>query len=311
MIMRIVWANYPRNVRVAIAANIFVAAGVVLLFVINLLFAQRIIRAAHPNSGWHPLFHYSFIVLYVVIVLTLCALVTSVIQSFYTLNLNTKRIDRDILLYGVTFYSVVSFLPILLVIGGLVIPRTTRVEKFGSGRFRHKVAILIVASVLLCAGATFRTAVNYAGGKRPITDPANYQNKACFYIFNFTVEILVVYLYILVRVDKRFFVPNGSHGPGDYSRKPETELEKNINDESTEGMHITSEEETFDLMSPEELARKDQEKNGVVDEERAIPSHSETKDHERNGVVDEEKAMPSQPDTKHENAPAVAPTSFA
>ena len=298
MVMRIVWANYPTNVRVAIASNIFVAAGVVLLFVINLLFAQRIIRAAHPRSGWHPLFHYFFIVIYVIIFLSLCALITSVIQSFYTLNLNTKRIDRDILLYGVTFYSVISFLPIVLVIGGLVIPRKTRVEKFGSGRFRHKIAILLVASVLLCSGATFRAAVNYAGGKRPRTNPAKYQNKACFYIFNFTVEILVVYLYVLVRVDKRFFVPNGSHGPGDYSRKPESELEKNVNDESTEGMHITSEEETFDLMSPEELARKDQEKNGVVDEEKAIPSQSEIVDHERNGVMDEEKAILSQPETK-------------
>ena len=325
MVMRIVWANYPRNVRVAIASNIFVAAGVVLLFVINLLFAQRIIKAAHPNSGWHPLFHYSFIAIYVIIVLSLCALITSVIQSFYTLNLNTKRIDRDIQLYGATFYSVVSFHPIVLVVGGLLIPRKTRVEKFGSGRFRHKIAILLLASVLLCAGATFRAAVNYAGGKRPRTNPANYQNKACFYIFNFTVEILVVYLYVLVRVDKRFFVPNGSHGPGDYSRKLESDFEKNIKDESAEGIHITSEEETFDLMSPEELARKDQEKNGVVDEEKAIPSQSEIQDQEKNTVIDEEKAIPSQseskdqetnkvvdaekaipshPETKHEDAPA-------
>ena len=311
MVMRIVWANYPRNVRVAIASNIFVAAGVVLLFVINLLFAQRIIRAAHPNSGWHPLFHYSFIVIYVVIVLSLCALITSVIQSFYTLNLNTKRIDRDILLYGVTFYSVISFLPIVLVIGGLIIPSKTRVEKFGSGRFRHKIAILLVASVLLCSGATFRAAVNYAGGTRPRDHPANYQNKACFYIFNFTVEILVVYLYVLVRVDKRFFIPNGSHGPGDYSRTVESDLGKDSQDESAEGIHITSEEETFDLMSPEELARKDQEKNGVVDEEKAIPSHSETKDQEKNTVVDEEKAIPSQPETKHEDAPAAAPNGSA
>ena len=134
-----------------------------------------------------------------------------------------------------------------------------------------------MAAILLCAGATFRAAVNYAGGTRPRTNPANYQNKACFYIFNFTVEILVVYLYVLVRVDKRFFVPNGSHGPGDYSRTPDPELEKKMINGSAEGMHITSEEETFDLMSPEELARKDQERNGVVDVEMAVPSQSENK----------------------------------
>ena len=276
MIMRIVWAVHPRNVSIAIAANVFVAAGVVLLFVINLLFAQRIVRASHPHSGWHPIFHYAFIAIYVIIVLSLFALITSVIQSFYTLNLNTKRIDRDIQLYGGTFYAVISFLPILLVVGGLIIPRKTRVEKFGSGRFRHKIAILLLASILLCAGATFRVAVNYAGGKRPRDDPAPYQSKACFYIFNFTVEILVIYLYVLVRVDQRFFIPSGSHGPGDYSRKPDAEAaDKN---ESTEGIHIASEEEVFDDMSLDELARRDSEKRGVSDEERAVSSRPETKD---------------------------------
>lgn len=270
MIMRIVWAVHPRNVSIAIAANIFVAAGVVLLFVINLLFAQRIVRASHPHSGWHPVFHFAFIAIYVIIVLSLVAIITSVIQSFYTLNLNTKRIDRDLQLYGGTFYAVVSFLPILLVIGGLIVPRKTRVEKFGSGRFRHKIAILLLASVLLCAGATFRVAVNYAGGKRPRDDPAPYQSKACFYIFNFTVEILVIYLYVLVRVDQRFFIPSGSHGPGDYSRKPNAEAADKSG--STEGIHIASEEEVFDDMSLDELARRDNEKRGVTDEERALSS---------------------------------------
>ena len=275
MIMRIVWAVYPRNGRIAIASNIFVAAGVVLLFIINILFAQRIVRASHPNSGWHPLFHYAFIILYVLIVLTLCAVITSVIQSPYTRNLNTKRIDRDIQLYGGTFYAVVSFLPILLVIGGLIIPRKTRVEKFGTGRFRHKIAILILASFLLCAGATFRVAANYAGGTRPRDDPARYQDKACFYIFNFTVEILVVYLYVLVRVDKRFFVPNGSHGPGDYSRKPIEESKDQR--ESVEGIDVAPEEEIFDDKSPEELARMDTERGRRSDLESGTPSHEENK----------------------------------
>jgi len=45
-IMRIVWATHPHNISVAIAAQIFVAAGVVLLFVINLIFTQRVIRAS-------------------------------------------------------------------------------------------------------------------------------------------------------------------------------------------------------------------------------------------------------------------------
>ena len=218
MILRIVWSQRPTNIKVAIASMVFVYAGVVLLFIINLLFAQRIIRAQHPHTGWHRLFHYFFQAIYVLIVITLAMLITTVIQSFYTLNSNTHRIDRDVMLYGQTFYAVVSFLPIPIVLLGLAIPRKqAHHEKFGQGRFRHKIAILLVSSVLLCLGASFRAGTNYLT-PRARTNPAWYQSKACFYIFDFTVEILVVWLYVLVRVDKRFWVPNGSHGPGDYSR---------------------------------------------------------------------------------------------
>jgi hypothetical protein len=41
MVLRIVWTCYPRNIRLGIAAMVFVSAGVLLLFIINLLFAQR------------------------------------------------------------------------------------------------------------------------------------------------------------------------------------------------------------------------------------------------------------------------------
>ena len=279
MVMRIVWATRPTNVSVGIAAQVFVAAGVVLLFVVNAIFAQRIIRAAHPNSGWHPIMHWAFIGLYVTIVLTLIMLITSVVQQFYSLNLNTRRIDRDIQLYGGTFYAVVAFLPFPLVIGGLVIPRKTRLEKFGSGRFRSKIIILLTAAFLLCMGATFRVAVNYAGGERPRSDPAGYQSKACFYIFDFTVEILVILLYIIVRVDKRFFVPNGSKGPGDYSRTVDKETEASLEEETRgEGRlerMIEPEEEVFDEMSPRQLEeRQDIEKE--IDAEKGVHKHAVT-----------------------------------
>lgn len=64
-IMRIVWACFPTNVSVAIVAMIFVSAGVLIVFLINLIFAQRIIRAAHTHFGWHRAINYSFVVMYV------------------------------------------------------------------------------------------------------------------------------------------------------------------------------------------------------------------------------------------------------
>lgn len=215
-VMRIVWATRPTQLRVAMAAQIFVSAGVVLLFVINLIFAQRIVRASHPHTGWHPFFAKAFVLIYVLIVLVLAMLITALVQSFYTLNAHTKHIDRSIVLFGQTFNTFIAFLPILLVIGGLVIPRRTRVEKFGNGRFRSKIFILMFSAVILTLGAAFRAGTNFIT-PRPRADPAWYHSKACFYTFDFLIEWVVVVFYMALRVDLRFHVPNGSKGAGDYS----------------------------------------------------------------------------------------------
>ena len=269
-VLRIAWATHPANVRLAIAANIFVAAGVVLLFIINLIFAQRITRAWHPNSGWHPLFKRAFIAVYVLIVVSLVMLITASVQSFYTQNLNTKRIDRDIQLYGQTWFAVVSFLPIPIVLFGLVIPRKSHVEKFGSGRWRSKIVILLTASFLLCLGASFRVGTSYKT-PRPSNSPPTYFNKPCFYIFNFTVEILVLILYVVVRVDRRFHVPDGSKGPGDYSGRNTEEQGKG------EGMisrNINTEGDVFDD-APEGSSGNDS--RTLQDEEKGgLPVHEGT-----------------------------------
>ncbi|KAL8954977.1 MAG: hypothetical protein Q9183_006844 [Haloplaca sp. 2 TL-2023] len=180
-------------------------------------------------------------------------LITANIQSFYTLNEHTKTIDRAIILYGGTFYAITSFLPLPLILIGLIIPRRTRIEKFGTGRYSSKIAILLTAAFLLCLGASFRVGTNYKT-PRPRSDPPGYFNKACFYIFNFTVEFLVIVLYVVVRVDRRFHVPNGSKRPGDYMGS--TALgDKERGSVGSEGggapagntaMRVKSEEDVFD-----------------------------------------------------------------
>ena len=238
--MRIVWACRLDNVRIAIAASVLVAAGVVLLFIINLIFAQRILRASHPNSAWHPLFSAFFVAIYVIIVVSLFLLIAFVVLSFYTLDLNLRRIARDVQLYGGTYFAVVAILPIFLVLGGLIIPRKTRVEKFGSGRYRTKIYILITAAVLLALGAWFRVGIQYME-PRPRNDPAWYHSKACFYVFNFAIEVVVTWLYVIVRVDRRFYVPNGSKGPGDYSGRNAEKI-----GEGVPVRRVMTEEEVFD-----------------------------------------------------------------
>ena len=240
MTMRMVWASYPHDISVAIAAQVFVAAGVILLFIINLIFAQRIVRASHPHWAWAKWFSVAFKLYYASIVVMLVALITCTVQSFYTLSRNTRRIDRDVQLVGGTYFAVAAFLPIPLLSLRVIIPDRPPIEKFGHGRFRTKILVLLFSSALLTLGAAFRAGINYV--PRPQKNPAWYTSKACFYIFNFTIEIIVVALYAIIRVDKRFHIPDGSHGPGDY-----TNMSKNgTARRSSFADIINNEEQVFD-----------------------------------------------------------------
>jgi len=243
--MRLVWSTHLTNVSVAIAAQIFVAAGVLILFIVNLVFTQRIIRATHPHLGWAKTFSWAFRVYYACIIGLLIAIITCTVQTFYTLNPNIRRIDRDVQLVGSTFFAVSAFLPIPLILGSMILPKKIRVEKFGSGRFRTKIFILLFSSVILSLGATFRAGTGYV--PKPRTDPPWYTSKACFYLFNFTIEITVVALYAIIRVDKRFHVPDNSHSPGDYSRTaPTKEEEKETEKRPSLADRVLSEEQVFD-----------------------------------------------------------------
>ncbi|KAG4436428.1 hypothetical protein IFR05_008083 [Cadophora sp. M221] len=265
--MRLVFTSYPRNVSIAIAAQIFVAAGVLLLFIINLVFTQRVIRATHPKWAWSKPLSLAFKVYYVSIVLLLIALIFCTVQAFYTLDTNIRRIDRDIQLVGATYFAVAAFLPIPLLALNFLIPRpksttsssTHRVDKFGSGRFRTKIYILLFSSAILTFGAAFRAGIAYV--PRPRSDPAWYHSKACFYIVNFAVEIVVVALYAVMRVDKRFHVPDGSKGPGDY-RGTKEEGRGEESGEASKGFlgGINTEEEAFG-----EAEGEDEEKKGDME----------------------------------------------
>jgi hypothetical protein len=247
MILRIAWANRQHNVSLAMAANIFVQAGTVLLYIINLVFALRVIRAQHPRLGWHRSLSIAARVLIAVVVLTLIALIASVIQESYTLNANAHRIDKDIQLYGTTFYAFVAFLPIPMLIAGIIIPRRIRTEKFGKGRFRYKIAILATASALCTIRASYACGIAWLK-PIPLESPIHpwQLSKEAFYTFCFVPEIAVVVLYAAVRVDLRFAVPAGQRGtymaaPSDaggvYS-VPEAA--------QSEVLKIYSEEELFD-----------------------------------------------------------------
>ena len=223
------WACHPHNIQVGMAAMIFVYAGVILLFIANLFFSQRIVRAQHPHFGWSLPFSMALPVLIFVIVATIICLIVAVILEFYSLSDSVKTAVRDIQIYGSTLYAVVAFLPIPVVgISTLArqlpqIKHRQTIDKFGEGSMRAKVTIVLFSAVVLTLGAAYRAGTTWlppiplmAGNPpRPVTGPW-YFSRGSFYGFDFGLEIFMVWFWLFVRIDKRYIIPNGAKGPYSY-----------------------------------------------------------------------------------------------
>ncbi|KAH9827947.1 Protein of unknown function (DUF3112) [Teratosphaeria destructans] len=222
--LRIVWANFPTNVKIGIAAMVFVYAGIILLFIAQLFFTQRIVRAQHPHVGWSTPFSLALPIILVVVIGTILCLIVGVIYSFFTLNASSLNAVRDIQMYGETVYMVVSFIPIPVVALSALSRRLPGVrgvkpiDKFGTGSMRTKVVLVLVSGVFLCLGATWRAATLYLP-EYDSTDPVHpwYFSKWCFYVFDFTIEICIVIFWLVMRIDKRFYIPDGARGPYSYA----------------------------------------------------------------------------------------------
>ncbi|KAI4913806.1 hypothetical protein J4E90_005526 [Alternaria incomplexa] len=216
-ILRLASVSNPTKIPLAIAAQIFIAAGVLILFVINLVFAMRLVRSTHPSVGWHSAFGIVFKALYALIGLTLIAVITATVQSFYTLNVGTRATDRGFQQYGATFLAIVATLPLPMTMLTLLIPYSP-LDHFGMGRLRTKVIVLMISTTLLSIGAWYRCGVALQTPVPRSQPLPGYLGKAPFYIFNFLVEIQTVLMYAILRVDLRWHIPNDAKGPGSYAR---------------------------------------------------------------------------------------------
>ena len=157
--LRMAWAAHPHNIRVGMAAMIFVYAGVILLFIANLFFTQRLVRAQHPHFGWSKPFSMALPVLLGIMVATVLALIAGVIMEFYSLDHTIGVAVRDIQIYGATFYAIIAFLPIPVVIASTLVRQhpkikmTQTLDKFGQGSITAKIIIIIFSACILTTGA--------------------------------------------------------------------------------------------------------------------------------------------------------------
>lgn len=204
-IMRIVWATHPHDIRVAIAANIFSNAGVFIAFILNLILAQRLFTAAFPHIALSKPFKLGFLALYVLIVLTLVAVITSVVQSVYTLDEYIHHVDRVTQLAAITFILVIAALPLPLMLAAALKAKGQPERSFGSGSWNGKIAILLTTTLLAVTVASFRCGTTWMA-PRPRDHPYWFDAKWCYYFFNFVFDIAIIFTYLFARIDKRFHV---------------------------------------------------------------------------------------------------------
>ncbi|KAK5727861.1 hypothetical protein LTR17_012404 [Elasticomyces elasticus] len=208
-IMRIVWAVYPTNVSVAIAAQILNNAGILMVYVVNLLFALRILRARHPSIGWNRLLHWTCITLYTMIGVAIAIVISMIVLSAYTLNHTTLQAAHDVQLVMLTYITIFAFLAPLMLLFTMAMPALPHPEHFGEGSMSRKVTVLALSTALTTIIASFRVGTTWQPA-RSRTNPAWYDSRAAFYCFGFMIEIMIVVLFLAARVDKLFYVPAGS-----------------------------------------------------------------------------------------------------
>lgn len=216
LILRIAWATHPANVHLALAAGVMVNAGSPLLYIANLLMVQRIVRARQPALGWHIGLRLLIRIAYACLVAALAMIITAFVVNAHTLDPHIQMICRALQLVASVLFLLVAVLPLLLLLAALLLPRRDNAERFGSGSATMQVLILAVSALLCLLIAGFRAGTLMAR-PRPIYNPAWYHSTEAFYICIFALELLTLGFLTALRIDRRFHIPDGSKGPGDYS----------------------------------------------------------------------------------------------
>ncbi|KAL2133311.1 hypothetical protein VTI74DRAFT_2541 [Chaetomium olivicolor] len=173
------------------------------------------LRAYHPVFGWSRPVKLAFAGLFLSALVVLLMVAAATVQSFYATTEATRIRDRMVQRVCGTYLAAYAVLPVVVVVAAWMVPRKTPIDKFGSGPTRTKFGLLVFTSGLLAMGAIFRAAVAFE--VRPVSEPAWFHSKACFYCFNFVLELAVVFTFAAGRFDRRFHVRDGCSGPGHYS----------------------------------------------------------------------------------------------
>ncbi|KAF3915169.1 hypothetical protein ABW20_dc0104881 [Dactylellina cionopaga] len=211
--LRSAWSFKPQDIDLAIANQVFNAAGVIALYILNLMFCARLFRARHPSvehGQRRKIFYGTFAAIYTLIGCTFVLVIAPTIWGFFTKNPSLQAKFGTIRKVGSTILAIIAFLPFIIVPVTLFTPHrgvetSLGLDKHYRGGFWLKGVIILFAAFFLAFGAGFRAGVVYSP-PRPRNNPAWYHSRAAYYVTYFTFEYIVVLWFTVWRVDERFSV---------------------------------------------------------------------------------------------------------
>ncbi|KJX95918.1 hypothetical protein TI39_contig879g00001, partial [Zymoseptoria brevis] len=220
-ILRMAWAGSRDHISLAIAAEIFIYAGSAILIITNLFWTVRFVRAQHPIFGWSKSFSFWLPLWLVICSIALLCLMVSIPAEAYLLDPHAQKAARQLQLFGATLFAVSALLPIpMLTISTVAKTHPSLKDQpsdhFGQSTLSHKLIIILTTSILLSIGAVFRAATILINPPSPSTSTPWYLTRAPFYLFAFSLDFILATLFLLLRVDKHFLIPNAAHGPMSY-----------------------------------------------------------------------------------------------
>lgn len=182
----------------------------------------------HPKIGWSPPFTVFTLFLIWSVPSVIVLNIISLSVSFFSVGNEAQlAATEQALTFGSSWNVMLSIMPLVMLLVAGLIPMTKKPEPFGSGRLPGKAALLAYASSTLGVGAAIRAAA--------LLNPAMMGDmtsilfgKAVFYTTGFMLEIFVVAIYAVARIDLLFHIPNGSSRPGDYAAGQKTERQRDL-----------------------------------------------------------------------------------
>lgn len=218
MVLRIAWATRPNNGSVALAANIFAFLGVVVIYIVVLLLSLRVFRARQPRLGWKPWLSKGIKITYAILLVLVLVVVPFTIVNGFSKDPQLQKACTWIIRVGVLYFFLFNLIAPILYLLAIFLPRPKDIEpeNFGTGCMQSKLVVLAIVIFFTVFISAFRLGVTWAP-IRSLSQPAWYDTRAAFYTIELGFELIITFTLISVRFDRRFWIPNGSKRPEDYS----------------------------------------------------------------------------------------------